>query len=335
MLGAKCRWRPAFSRSDSDSQPPRVICYLTLSYTLSFSGNTLNQATVAKILLANRDISAIIDSTILQETRIMLMPNTDDFTLAVQQCRKQRADQARRGKKAFAAGLVAAGEIAGLPQLEFSFAALVGAIEEVAARLADPAARQRLEALGAAKIAKVAPADPENVVVVLPAPATPDLTAELEERGLRIDSDWHVGGEGRQAWIGRTLARDVSALVSPAGGAVTAIQLPTTPKAPVRRRSAKRATVEAEPAAGAPDPEAPAIDGVTPGAAAPQADQAGDDATTATADSVAANPPNADPGDGGQAPDAAEALANPPSVTVAIPSAMQGLRHGLGRRPLS
>jgi hypothetical protein len=217
----------------------------------------------------------------------MLMPNTNDFALAVEQWRKQRAEQQKREKKTFNQALIAVGELVDLKAHEPSFEALVGAFQEAAARLADPAARQRLEALGAAKIAsKIGSTDPQqDLVVVLPAPAAPAVAAGLEALGLRGGADLH---DGQQTWMGCTVTAEVAALVGPAGGVVTVVQLPPAKPASANiANKRKRATPAEAPMVS----ESEHVEVNTSLSSAPLTENAAIEAAVATAEAVAVDRP--------------------------------------------
>jgi hypothetical protein len=115
----------------------------------------------------------------------MLMPNLNAFAVAVDDLLKLRADQQRREVRTFKKGLAAAAELVGLRQADYTFAALVGALQEAAARLGDPNARKTLESLGGAGIAANAPTERD---VVLPAQQPEFAKGPKKRKAIVVDA---------------------------------------------------------------------------------------------------------------------------------------------------
>ncbi len=223
-----------------------------------------------------------------------MVPNLDQFTLAVdQQCATLRAQQ-RAEKRVFTKGLTAAAEAVDLKARISSFAALVGALTEVASRLADPAAHKALEALGVKTLASAQSASsPQDVVIILRAAAPLDLATDLENRGLHREVGHSFGDEDQEAWIGKTVASDAIALVATAGGAVTIVQRPVKAKAAsTTKRSTKPAAAEVAPTAEVSTSKLPPGDGRPSTATASATGKAlGGDVATIVVDPVAVDRP--------------------------------------------
>ncbi|MGO8739752.1 hypothetical protein [Rhodoblastus sp.] len=179
----------------------------------------------------------------------MLHLDMNSFREATSQSRKAMNAQRRKTARTFNSGLAEAARVVGLDQVAMSYPALVGALAmaaEEAGLNADALAR--LEGKGATLLASLVaqgkPAGAEDVVVILPTPASETLDAALTELGLTCNTDKRRKAPFNQIWEGKAIAAELAVLVEPAAGVVNAVRTPKPERSTAQTAEAAEAAEE-------------------------------------------------------------------------------------------